>query len=97
MTNLEEYSHDRCKPIHFKCTVISRVQQRIGYLATDSMKRTQIPYWGPHVQRAFFYLEISETAADADVVTRGLNAQEMEVAGREVFIVHKALQSLSSG
>lgn len=49
------------------------------------------------MQRAFFYLEISETAADADVVTRGLNAQEMEVAGREVFIVHKALQSLSSG
>lgn len=46
--------------------------------------------------KGFFYLGISETAADADV-TRGLNAQEMEVAGREVFTAHKALQSLSSG
>lgn len=52
---------------------------------------------GTPCAKGFFYLEISETAADADVVTRGLNAQEMEVAGREVFIVHKALQSLSSG
>ena len=40
--------------------------------------------------RGFFYLEVPESVAGADVVTEGLEAQEMEVAGRPRFIVHKA-------